>query len=203
MPLADSSPPTRPSLLVRIRDVRDERAWGEFVDLYGPLVYGFARRHGFQDADAADVTQEILRAVCRAAPQFEYDPRRGAFRAWLYTVARNKLRNALAARKIREQGSGDTAALMRLHEIPLPEEAPPAWDQEYEQRIFAAAAERVRPCVEATTWQAFWRTAVAGEPPQQVAAALQMTVAAVYLAKSRVLARLKAEVAELDGGGGG
>src|SRR5262249_52941712 len=53
-------PPTRASLLVRIRDARDAAAWGEFVDLYAPLVHGFARRQGLQDADAADLTQDVL-----------------------------------------------------------------------------------------------------------------------------------------------
>src|SRR5262245_52328481 len=86
------SPSTRLTLLGRIRDLRDAQAWAEFVDLYAPLVYGLARRHGFQDADAADLTQDVLRAVVGAAPTFAYDPARGSFRGWLFTVAHNQLR---------------------------------------------------------------------------------------------------------------
>ena len=62
----DSVPPTRPTLLVRIRDARDQEAWGRFVDLYGPLVYGFLHKRGLQDADAADLTQDVMRQVATA-----------------------------------------------------------------------------------------------------------------------------------------
>src|SRR6516225_8690202 len=84
-------PPTRPSLLVRLRDPRDADAWGEFVDRYGPLLYGYLRKQGLQDADAADLSQEVLSAVAGAVGRLEYDPRRGAFRNWLFTVVRRKL----------------------------------------------------------------------------------------------------------------
>src|SRR5437667_8501877 len=102
------APATRLSLLVRLRDARDDEAWTQFVDLYAPLVYGFARKHGLQDADAADLTQDVLRAVAGAIGKLNYDPRRGSFRGWFFTVVRNKLRNFLSARKRQDQGSGDT-----------------------------------------------------------------------------------------------
>src|SRR5437588_5372019 len=104
------APLTRPSLLVRLHDARDGQAWGQCVDVYAPLVYGFARKHGLQDADAADLTQEVLRAVAGAVGRLEYDPARGSFRGWLFTVVRNKLRNFLDARRRQEQGQGDSAA---------------------------------------------------------------------------------------------
>src|SRR3954464_229735 len=94
-------PPTRASLLVRLRNRHDEAAWAEFVDLYAPLVYGYARKQGLQDADAADLSQDVLGAVCGAVGRLEYDPRRGAFRNWLFTVVRNKLSNWRRARKNR------------------------------------------------------------------------------------------------------
>src|SRR5437588_12482138 len=90
-----ASPQTRPSLLVRIRDAGDRTAWLQFVDLYAPLVYRFARRRGLQDADAADLTQEVLQAVAAGSRRLEYDPARGTFRGWLFTVARNRLHNFL------------------------------------------------------------------------------------------------------------
>src|SRR6476659_5999706 len=84
-------PPTRASLVLRLRDPRDEAAWREFVDLYGPLVYGFLRKQGLQDADAADLGQEVLGAVAGAVGRLEYDPQRGSFRNWLFTVVRRSL----------------------------------------------------------------------------------------------------------------
>ncbi|MGR5411090.1 RNA polymerase sigma factor, partial [Vibrio sp. PNB22_8_2] len=79
------APDTRPSLLVRIRDGGDAEGWRLFVDLYGPLVYGFARRQGLQDADAADLTQDVFQSVAGAVRRLDYDPRKGSFRGWLYT----------------------------------------------------------------------------------------------------------------------
>ena len=74
------SPKTRPSLLLRIRDASDADAWGEFVEIYGPLVYRFARNRGVQHADAADLTQEVLGTVARVSPRLEYDPDRGNYK---------------------------------------------------------------------------------------------------------------------------
>ena len=190
-------PATRLSLLVRLRDARDDGAWAQFVDLYAPLVYGFARRHGLQNADAADLTQEVLRSVAGAVGRLNYDPGRGTFRGWLFTVVRNKLRNFLAAQNRPGRGTGDTDAQHRLQELPAREEDEAAWwDQEYERRVFAWAAEQVRGAFQDSTWQAFWQTAVEGKTGPQVARALGLSVAAVYLAKGRVMARLKELIRE-------
>src|ERR1700693_5395388 len=90
-------PPTRASLLVRLRDPCDGGAWAEFVHLYAPLVYGYLRKQGLQDADAADLAQDVLVAVAGAVGRLDYDPRRGTFRNWLFTVVRRKLANWRAA----------------------------------------------------------------------------------------------------------
>ncbi len=192
------APATRPSLLVRLRDPRDGPAWEEFVELYAPLVYGFARKHGLQDADAADLTQDVLRAIPPAVARLAYDPARGSFRGWLFTVVRNKLRDYWEAKSRHVQGTGDSSVQALLGELPARGEDPAAdWDREYERRLFAWAADRVRRDVQPATWRAFWRTAVDGTAGRDVAAELGMTVAAVYLAKSRVMARLKEEIQQL------
>ena len=183
---------TRLSLLVRLRDTRDDRAWAQFVELYAPLVFRFARKHGLQDADAADLTQDVLQAVSGGIRNFDYDPRRGTFRGWLFTVVRNKLRNFLAVQDRPGRGRGDTDAQHRLQELPAREEDQSAWwDEEYERRVFAWAAEQARGAFSEATWQAFWQTAVEGKTGPQAAQALGMSVAAVYLAKGRVMNRLK------------
>jgi RNA polymerase sigma-70 factor (ECF subfamily) len=188
------SPTTQVSLLVRIRDRDNTEAWSEFVDLYAPLVYALARRHGLQDADAADLTQDVLRTVARVAPRFAYDPRRGSFRGWLFTVARNQLRKWTQARQKHLPASGAAAERRLLEEQPAPAADDSTWDQEYRARLFAWAAERVRPACQPTTWDAFWQTAVEERDPQEVADDLGLTVGAVYIARSRVLARLREQI---------
>jgi RNA polymerase sigma-70 factor (ECF subfamily) len=192
------APLTQPSLLVRIRDVQDSQAWSQFVEIYAPLVYAYARKHGFQDADAADVTQDVLRALAGSAAKSPYDPKRGSFRAWLFTVVRNKLRSFLTRRTRHCRGSGDSAAQELLEAQPAREAAEAAsWDHEYEQRLFTWAAEQVRGCFQETTWQAFWQTAVEGAAPRDVARKLRITAGAVYIAKSRVLARLREQIRQV------
>jgi RNA polymerase sigma-70 factor (ECF subfamily) len=184
-------PLTRASLLVRLRDPQDNAAWLDFVDLYAPLVYGYARKQGLQEADAADLCQEVLGAVAGSVNQLDYDPARGAFRNWLFTIVRRKLSNW--RRKMRHspaENSGHSANQL-LEQHPEPEASETAWDAEWEQRLFAWACAEVQRTVNPTTWQAFWMTAVDAQPGKQVAANLGMTVAAVYLARSRVFARLR------------
>src|SRR5437870_3022128 len=108
------SPATRASLLVRLRDGNDAAAWREFVRLYAPIIYGFARKRGLQDADAADLMQDVLRSVSGAMNRLEYDPVRGTFRGWLFTVTRNKVFNFLDSRKRHVQGTGDSRMQQRL-----------------------------------------------------------------------------------------
>lgn len=197
--MADS-PATRPSLLVRLRDAEDAQAWSQFVDLYAPLVYGFARKHGLQDADAADLTQEVLGAVAGAVKRLEYDPQRGSFRGWLFTIVRNHLRKFLVRQSRQCQASGGSSVQNLLNEQSAREEDQAAlWDQEHERRLFAWAAEQVRRSFQDSTWQAFWQTAVEGKSGKEVARGLGLTVAAVYLAKSRVMARLKEQIQQLQG----
>lgn len=189
------SPITRPSLLVRMCDAGDSQAWSQFVDIYAPLIYGFARKHGLQDADAADLTQDVLRVVAKTIGRLAYDPQRGSFRGWLFTVVRNKLRNFLARRHSYDRGSGDTGAQEVLKEQPAREEDQAEWwDQDYERQLFASAAKHVRSRVQESTWQAFWQTTVEGKSGKEVAQELKMTVAAVYLAKSRIMAQLKEQI---------
>ena len=189
---------TRPSLLMRIRDAADGEAWQQFVALYAPLVYRLARKRGLQDADAADVTQEVFHKVSITIQNLDYDPRRGSFRGWLLTLARNGLCDFLARRKQQLQRNGGPATQAMLEELPSQDEETALWEREYEQRVLEWAVEQVRPCFKEPTWQAFWQIAVEGKSGEEVAQALGMTVNAVYIAKCRVQARLRAEIQELE-----
>ena len=192
------SPGTRPSLLIRLRDPRDADAWGQFAELYGPLIRCFARKRGLQDADAADLTQLVLQAVSGAIGRLEYDPAKGTFRAWLYTIVRRQLRQFLARQQQAVQGSGDSEVRDRLEQEPGRAEADAdLWEQEYQRQRFLWAAGRVRGDFHERTWQAFWRTAVEGQETEAVAAALGLSVGAIYTARTRVLKRIRKEVSQL------
>ena len=194
----DEPPDTRHSLIVKLRDPADGAAWGEFVALYEPLIYRLARRKGLQDADARDLCQEVFRTVAQAIGRWDLDPARGSFRGWLSRIARNLLVNVLTRRPYRLRGSGSTSIQDLLEAQPASDPTATAWfEAEYRRRLFQWAAEQVRGEFAATTWQAFWRTAVEGRPPAEVAVELGLSVGAVYIARSRVLARLRHRIGQL------
>ncbi len=192
------SPTTHVSLLLRLCDPNDRDAWGRFVTLYAPLVYRFFRRRSLQDADAADLTQDVLHVVSQRAKSFSHNGGRGAFRAWLYTIARNLLRQYLAKCGRIEPATGGSGVIECAEAVPADEEVARIWEPEYERRVFAWASQQVRERVDPSTWQAFWQTAVEGQSGEQTAAALGLTPGAVYVAKSRVMARLRALVEEIE-----
>lgn len=190
----DDSPLTRASLLVQLRDGANHGAWQEFMKLYGPVVYGFARKRGLQDADAADLMQDVMRSVATSIGRLDYDRSQGTFRGWLFTITRNRVFNFLSARRNRPQGSGDTGVNQMLDAHPASSDGADMWEVEYQRRLAALAMERVKSEFQENTWQAFWQTAVEGIGAAEVSSKLGMSTGAIYVAKSRVLARLKEEV---------
>lgn len=179
---------TRVSLLARLHDDQDAASWQTFVGVYAPLIYGFARRRGLQDADANDITQEVLIEVARGIRGFEYDRGKGRFRDWLGLVTRRRLSRFFA--RLADWPGRLPAAI-----------ADPGLDAEwaaaFDDRLFEAAMERVQSQFTDPTWQAFTRTWLKNEPAQAVAESLGMTVDALYVARSRVLKSLREEVLEL------
>ena len=194
------NPDTRASLLLRIRDPRDEQAWATFLEVYQPLIQRLARGRGLQDADANELTQEVLIAVAGAIDRWNPDKSRGTFRGWLATVTRNLLVNHLDKQRRQPRGSGDTDVAQWLHAQPAPVDETGDWfNLEYKRQIFRWAAERVRGDFQSSTWQAFWMTCVDGTPIPQAAAELGLTAGAVYVARSRVMARLRERIQEFEG----
>jgi RNA polymerase sigma-70 factor (ECF subfamily) len=193
-------PDTRHSLLVRLRDTADERAWGEFVMIYEPAIYGFARKKGLQDADARDLCQEVLRSVARAIDRWEPDPCRGPFRAWLFRIARNALINLATSQRRHPKGSGESDVQDLLEQQPAGDSADSAlFDEEYKRRVFLWAAETIRGEFAETTWSAFWQTAVEEGSVRDIASELGISTGAVYIARSRVIARLRERIEEFEG----
>lgn len=194
-----AAPETRASLLVRIRDLQDRSAWSEFVHIYAPLIHGYGMRRGLQDADAADLAQAVLSRLSRAAPEFQYDPARGQFRAWLFTVTRNELRKIIKRNTRQTAGSGESEVRQLLEQQPDAAADSADWDRDYLWNLFEWAAQKVRPEFRDATWQAFWATAVQNRQIKEVAGELGMTVGAVYIARSRILVRIREEIDKIEG----
>lgn len=193
-------PETRRSLLVRLREAQDDAAWGEFIAIYEPLVYRLARRRGFQDADARDLCQEVLRTVAGAIDRFDLDPNRGSFRGWLFRISRNLMLNYLVSQRRHPKGSGRSDLYLLLEsQLAADPEDSALFDTEYKRILFHRAAESIRHEFSETTWQAFWLTGVDAVEIKEVAQRLAISTGAVYIARSRILARLKERVREIEG----
>ena len=191
---------TRATLILRLRDAGDDRSWEEFVEIYTPLLYHFFTGRGLQDADAADLGQEVMRAVARAIGRFEYDPEKGTFRSWLYTIARNKLKDFFKKRARQPQGSGRTT-VMRVVETTEANEQDleEYFELEHRRRLYEWASEKVKGSYAEHNWLAFERVALRQEDAAVVAADLGLSVGAVYVAKSRITTKLRETIESIDG----
>ena len=189
---------TRLSLLARLGDAQDGEAWAQFVEIYAPVIYQFLRRRGVQDADAADVTQDVIRTVIRSVGGFDHNRRPGSFRKWLTTITHSRLADFAARQKHQVSGSGDTLTLETLNQQPGRDSDERLLEQEYQKCVFQWAADKVRSEFEESTWQAFWITHVEGKSCKDASQELQITVDAVYIARSRVLARMKEQVQQAE-----
>ena len=192
------SPPTRSSLLVRLRNHEDQPAWNEFVDIYAPLIHSYGVHRGLQDADAADLAQDVLQSVWGACDRFEYDPQRGSFRGWLFTVTRNKLLNLVDRKERRGKQAQGTVAQDLMKQQPADDHLEEAWIEQHRARLFDWACEEVREEFTPPTWKAFWKTAVDDVAASRVAQELGISIGAVYIAKSRVLTRLREKIQSIE-----
>lgn len=192
---ATPSAGTSLTLIARLRG-NDPAAWERLVKLYGPLVLYWARRAGLDEPDAADLLQDVMKSVSGAIGRFERDKSFGTFRGWLWTIARNRLRDFARIAAQRPAAIGGTDAQSRMLEIPE-EEPDSSPEAEPSKALLHRALESVRSGIETRTWEAFWQTTVDGRAPQDVAEALGIGLASVYQARSRVLKRLREELGEI------
>ena len=175
-------------------------AWDEFVLVYGPLVFRVARRQGLQPTDADDLVQEVFSAVAKQVGDWLQRPDRGSFRAWLLRMARNIAVNLLTRKPFGATGIGGNEVGCRLEEVlGQGDEFSSRFDLEYRREVFRWAAEQVRESVAATTWQAFHLTHLEGVSTADAARQLGISVGNVYIARSRVTARIRQEIQAAEG----
>ncbi len=189
---------TRVTLLGRLRlDPRNQAAWDEFVDQYGGKIYGWCRKWNLQEADAQDVTQNVLLRLAQKLGAFSYDPAR-SFRAWLKTLTQHALSDFLEARQRPGQGSGDSHVGRLLASLEARDDLARQLEEEFDRELLREAMARVRLRVAPQTWQAFELTAIEGLSGAAAAERIPMQVAQVFVAKRRVQKMLREEVARLE-----
>ncbi len=180
------------SLLQRVRKRSDQEAWGRFVRLYTPLIFHWGRKCGLQAEDAADLTQEVFATLFQKLPEFTYD-QHGSFRSWLRTLTLNHWRDWY--KRIKNRPLVNSSA--NLDELAGPDPSSLLEESEYRKYLLDQALQLIQPEFQPTTWQAFRLYGLEGRPVEEVAAALGISVSTVYVAKCRVLIRLKQELAGL------
>jgi RNA polymerase sigma-70 factor (ECF subfamily) len=183
--------PTSVSLLERLKRPTDESSWDRFAQLYAPLMFDWARRLGLQDADAADLVQDVFLVVVRKLPEFQYQPGR-SFRGWLRTVLTNKWRDRPAAMHTLAAGREGLLAALADENGQAEEE-----ERAYRHYLIGRTVELLRPEFSDPVWRAFTAYAVEGQPVEEVAQSAGLSVNSVYLAKSRVVSRLRRELSGL------
>jgi RNA polymerase sigma-70 factor (ECF subfamily) len=194
-----SSQGTSPTLLGRLRlEPADERAWAEFVERYGPKIYGWCRQWQLQDADAEDVTQMVLVKLAQQMRTFAYDAG-GSFRGWLRTLTRHAWSDFVAFRQRAGRGSGASENVEALLSVAARDDLVARLEDQFDQEILEEATARVRLRVTPRSWEAFHLTAVEGRSGAEAARALNLQVAAVFKAKSRVQQLLREEIGKMEG----
>jgi len=186
---------TSTSLVCRLK-AADPEAWQRLVDLYGPLVWSWCRRAGMQPADAADVLQEVFRAVAGKIGEFRHDRPGDTFRGWLRVIARNKIRDHYRARQGQLEAAGGSEAYQRF--LDISDDASQSGEGQVPLAgLFHQALTQIQAEFEPQTWQAFWEVTVRERPAPEVAEQLGTTPAAVRQAKCRVLRRLRQQLGDL------
>lgn len=192
-----TTPETRPSMLLRLRDQADGDAWQAFESVYWPLIFQAARSQGLQDADARDVTQGVLIRVSERIETFVPDHTRARFRTWLATLTRHAITDHIRARGRRDvsipaDGSHD------LEVGAADDDIEQLIERDYQRQVFRWAASVVESEFSREAWQAFWQTAVVGLSIAETARQLGRSTGSVYASRSRIMRRLKEQVCEFD-----
>lgn len=189
---------TRPSLLLRVRDLQDQKSWNEFFELYGPLILRYLRHLGVSHEDALDLCQDVLSIVVRRIKTFEYDAGR-SFRAWLRTVTRNRALRHFRENPRRVAGAGGTTHHEAVQQLASPDDDRDEWiEDQWRQRRLEMAVKRVPAQVKPQTWRIFELRHYEQKSSEKVAEELGIRVGTVYTGYCRVLERLRKAVEEID-----
>jgi len=186
------------SLLQRAASAGDADSWERLAALYEPLMRRWLLQYEVQAADADDLLQEVFSVVAQELPRFDHNGQPGAFRSWLRKTLVHRLHNFWRAQKYGQRGRGTSSFLEQLHQLEDDaSDASRVWNAEHDQYVITRLMEVVRPLFQEKTWEAFRRQMFDGHKAEVVAAELEMSLGAVYMARHRVLNALRREGAGL------
>ena len=190
-------PETNFALIARMKRPEDEQAWQEFVSAYEPFLLRMLVRRGLSDADSRDIVQQVFLSVCRSLNRWNPDGEEASFRRWLSGVTRNTMLKFLRSQRSQPNGLGGSDFLNLQAELTSKDSSDGELQREYIREVFQFAAEQVRREFREQSWQAFWRTTVEGQPVDVVARDLEVERGAIYMSRSRIMARIRLRIAEL------
>jgi RNA polymerase sigma-70 factor (ECF subfamily) len=195
---------TRKSLIARLDNWEDQKTWDEFYQTYWRLIYAVAVKAGLRSDEAFDVVQETILSIAKQSKRQLYDPEQGSFKTWLMNMTRWRINDQFRKRKKdTAMTMGDwederkTAVIDRF-EDPKGDLLQRLWDVEWKKNIADAALSRVKAQVSPKQYQIFDYYVVRQWDAKKVQEHLGVSMAQVYLAKHRVGAVLKRELAKLQ-----
>lgn len=193
--------PTRRSLLSRLKDWDDQESWRDFFNTYWKLIYSTARKAGLDAQEAEEVVQETVLTVTKKIKDLKYDPALGTFKGWLLNTTRwrinDQFRKRSPARNDRHPAP-DPRRTATIDRIPDSFDMDSVWEEQWQKNLVDAAIQRVKKKVSPKQYQIFDLYVAKGLPVSKVASTLGVSSAQVYLAKHRISALIKREVAELQ-----
>lgn len=190
------SPETRHSLIVRLKDQRNDLAWTEFVCAYEPFLLRLLKNQGTPDRHIADVSQQLLLTIAKSVDRWKPDGKAASFRRWLGCVARNVVIKFMMRERKQVTGQGGSEFLVHMETI-ADESIDSEHSRQYQEELILWAAERVRGEFRETSWRAFWETEIEGRSVAEVSAELGVSTGSVYMSRSRVFARIRNRIQEV------
>lgn len=190
------SPETRHSLIVRLKDKRNDFAWTEFISAYEPFLLRLVQKQGTPDRHVADVTQQLLLTIAKSVDRWEPDGKAASFRRWLGCVARNVVIKFMTRERKQITGQGGSEFLVHMEAVA--DESVAGEDvRQYQEELILWAAERVRGEFRENSWRAFWETEIEGRSVAEVSEELSVSTGSVYMSRSRVFARIRNRIQEV------
>ena len=178
--------------LIEMASSGSTAAWYDLVGIYQPFVFGWLRKQDIHHHDAEELAQDVMSTVFRELPKFSHVGRVGSFRKWLRQMTLNRTRNYWRAKRNRPVATGSSTFRQIVQQLKDEKsDLSRQWDEEHDNFILRQLLRELAVQLDPQTLRVFRMLVVEEVPPQDVAMEMNMRVAAVYSAKSRVMRKLR------------